>query len=131
MGGGLVQDDHIGSFEQEPGDRDPLLLSSREPVAAVADESIESVVERLHERQNMCLVEGVEQLGFGGVRLGVEEVGPYRVVEHVGVLGDNPDNMVHRVQSCLADIHAVDPDRTGSDVVKAWHQVADSRLACT
>ena len=54
VGSGLVQDDDIGCLEQQAGERDALLLAAREPVAAIADDGLEPVGQRLDERQDLC-----------------------------------------------------------------------------
>ena len=43
VGGGLVQDDEAGALEQQPGDREALLLAAGETVAAVADDGLEAL----------------------------------------------------------------------------------------
>ena len=43
MCGRLVEYDDPGSLEQQPRDRQPLPLATREPVAAVADHGVEPV----------------------------------------------------------------------------------------
>ena len=50
MGGGLVEDDDVRRLEEEAGEGDALLLAAREPVAAVADDGVEPVGQRLDER---------------------------------------------------------------------------------
>ena len=47
--GRLVEDDDARPLEQHPGDRQPLLLAARHPVAAVADHGVEAFGERRHE----------------------------------------------------------------------------------
>ena len=53
MGGGLVEDDDVGRLEQQPGDGDALLLPARQPVAAVTDQGVEPVGQRLHQGQDL------------------------------------------------------------------------------
>src|SRR6266516_174410 len=43
VGGGLVEHDDAGGLEQQPGDRQALLLAAGEAVAAVADDGVEPV----------------------------------------------------------------------------------------
>ena len=95
--GRLVEDDDVGRLEQQPGDRQPLLLAAGEPVAAVADDGVEPVGQRLHEVADLGGAQRLDQLGLGRVRAGVEQVGADRVVEHVRVLGDDADGVVQRL----------------------------------
>jgi hypothetical protein len=41
VGGRLVEQHHLRSREQEAGDREPLALAARQPVAALADHGVE------------------------------------------------------------------------------------------
>ena len=88
----LVEDDDVGRLEEQPGDRDPLLLAARQPVAAVADERVEAVRQGLDQGQDLRRPERLEQLGVGGIGPGVEQVRADRLVEQVGVLGDDADD---------------------------------------
>ena len=40
-----------GLGQQQPGDRQPLALAARQPVAALADDRVEPVGQRAHERR--------------------------------------------------------------------------------
>ena len=62
-------------------------------------------------------------------RVGVEQVRPDRVVEHVGVLGDVADDVLQRLERDVADVVAPDPDRASVDVVEPSHEVGDRGLA--
>ena len=129
VGGGLVEDHDGRRLEQQAGDREPLALAAGEAVAAVADDGVEPVGQRPHEVAHLGGVEGVPGLAVVGLRAGVEQVGPDRVVEHVGVLGDVADDVLQRLQRHVAHVLAADADHTGADVVEAGHQVGDRGLA--
>ena len=43
MRGGLVEHHDRGCLQQQPGQRDPLFLAARQPVAAVADDRVKPV----------------------------------------------------------------------------------------
>ncbi len=87
--GGLVEHDDVRRLEQETGQRDALLLAAGEAIAAVADERVETVRKGLDQWQDLGVAERLEQLGVGGVGLGVEQVRADRLVEEMRVLGDH------------------------------------------
>ena len=61
MGGRLVEDDDLGRLQQQARDGDALLLAAREAVAAVADDGVEAVRQRLDERQDLRRAQGVDR----------------------------------------------------------------------
>ncbi len=73
MGGGLVEDQDLGVLEDDPGDRDALLLSSRQPVSALADDR---VVTARHRGDHVVDVGscGSLQLLVGGLRTRIPEI---------------------------------------------------------
>ena len=91
VGGRLVEHDDVGRLQEQAGDGDALLLAAGEPVAAVADDGVEAVGERFDERQDVRGAQRLEELGVGGVGLGVAQVRAQRLVEEVRVLGDDAD----------------------------------------
>ena len=94
--GGLVEDHHPRPGEQQPGDREALALAAREPVAALAHHRVQAVGQRGEQLAEPGAAQGVDQLGVGGVRGGVAQVGRDRVVEQVPVLGDDADRAAQR-----------------------------------
>ena len=62
VGGRLVEHDDVRRLEQQPGDGDALLLAAGEPVAAVADDGVEAVGQRLDERQDLRAAQRLAQL---------------------------------------------------------------------
>ena len=97
-----------GFFSNEPRDREALLLAARHAVAALADDRVETVGQRLDEIEDARALECLAQIGFGrsGPREG--EVGADRVVEEVRVLRHQPDRGVHRLEGEVAHVVAVD-----------------------
>jgi len=71
---------------------------------------------------------GIDLLA-GRVRLGVEQVGPHRVMEHVGVLGDHADGVVHRGLACVTQVDAAQADDAARRVVEPGHEHAERGLA--
>ncbi len=86
MTGGFVEDHHRRVLQQQPGDGQTLLLTAAEPVAAVAHHRVVAVGEGGDGLVDARPAAGVVQLGDGGVRLGVAQVLPDRLVEQVGIL---------------------------------------------
>ena len=88
---GLVEDEDPRVLEQDPRDRDALLLAARELVAALADHRVvalgqldDPVVDGGGARRGL-------QLGVGRVRPGVAQVVADRGVEEVRLLGHEAD----------------------------------------
>ena len=129
MGGRLVEDDDVRRLQQHPGDGDALLLPAAQAVAAVADDGVETGGEGVDEAQDLGAAERLAQLLLGGGGTGEQEVGADGLVEEVRVLGDHADRRAHRVEGGVADVDAVEPDRTAAHVVEAGDEVADRRLA--
>src|SRR5271157_2375058 len=118
MSRGLVQDDYVRRLQQEPGEGYALFLAPREPVAAVADDRVEPVAERLYERQDLGPGDGFAELFGRGVRFRVEQVRPDRLVEQMGVLGDDADRVPKRGEGQVADVDSVQSDGTAAHVVE-------------
>ncbi len=69
--GGLVQHHHRRGLEQQPGQRDPLLLAAGQPVAAVAHDGVEPVGQHRDQVPDLRRPAGLDQLGLGGPGPGV------------------------------------------------------------
>ena len=91
MGGRLVEHDDRRVLQQQPGDRQALLLAAGQAVAAIADDGVETVGQLRDEVPDLRGTQRLDEFVVGGVGLGVEQVGPQGVVEQVGVLGDHAD----------------------------------------
>ena len=50
----LVEDDDVGRLEQQPGDRQALLLAATQPVAAVSDNGVEALGQVVDEVTDLC-----------------------------------------------------------------------------
>ncbi len=128
MGGGLVENHDRRLLEQQPRDRQPLLLTAGEPVATVPDDRVEAVGQRPHNGCNHGRLHRRPHLLLARLGTGVDEVRPDRVVEQMRILGDNAHGVAQRSQGDVADVMAADPDRPGPRVVHPGHQLADRRL---
>ena len=107
----LVEDHHGRILEQEPGDGHPLLLTAREAVAAVADDGVEAVGQGGDRVEDAGGAARLDELLHGRVRPGVAQVVADRVVEQVGVLGDDADRRPQRAQRQVAHVETVDAGR--------------------
>ena len=129
MRGGLVQDQEARVLQDHAGDGQPLLLAAAEPVAALAHHRVVAVGQPGDEVVDVGRPAGRLQLGLGGVGAGVEQVGPHRVVEQVGLLGHHADLLRQRLQGDVAQVVAVDGDAALGGVVEPGQQVGDGGLA--
>ena len=87
----LVEDHDRRVLEQQPGDRQALLLAARQAVAALADDGVVAVGERGDRVVDARRPARRDELVVGGVGLGVAQVVADRLVEQVRVLGDDAD----------------------------------------
>ena len=118
VAGGLVEDDDRRVLQQHPGDGQPLLLAARQAVAPLADDRVVALGQAGDHVVDLGGPAGRLQLGVGGVRPGVAEVGADRVVEQVRVLADHADGRAQAVLGEVAHVVAVDPHRPGGHVVE-------------
>lgn len=115
-GGGLVQQDDRGVFQERPGDRDPLPLAAGELGAVFADGRVVACGQFLRELIAVCSLGCGEHFGVGGAVLAEADVLHHRVVKqddvlkHHGVIGEK-HLRVHG-----GDIDAADLDRAAGDV---------------
>src|SRR5260221_68176 len=70
-----------------------------------------------------------QDLLLGGLGLPVGDVFADRADEEEDILLHDADALAQRLERELADIVSVDRDPTGGDVVEAWDEVHDRRLA--
>ena len=126
---GLVEDHDAWLGQQQAGDRQALPFTAGQSVAALADDRVEAVGERAHEVGQPGLLERGPQLGVGGVRRGVAQVGPDRVVEQVPVLGDDADRVADRLERQVAHVDAGQAHGARVGVVEPGHERGERRLA--
>ena len=128
---GLVEDHHRRVFEQQAGDGEPLLLAARQPVAALADDRVETLRQRGDHVPDLRVAAGRFHLRRRGVRPGVAQVLADRHVEEVRVLGNDADVGAQRVLGEVAHVVAVEPHGARGDVVEPWDERGDRALAGT
>src|SRR3954471_5090574 len=128
MSGGLVQHDDRRFLEEEPGDGEPLLLTTGHAIAAVADNGFQSVGERPDQLADVGRLDGRPQLDVGRLGPRVRQVPADAVVGEVAILGHNADYVAHRLQRHVAHVFAADPHRAALDVVHPRHELRDGGL---
>ena len=131
MRGGLVQDDDAGRLEQQPGQRDPLLLAAGEPVPAVADDGVQALRAATATRSQICASRSAAlQVGLGGLRPRVQRGSPGSC-RGTGAPPGVTTPTVSCTDSSVASpqVDAADPDRAGGRVVQPRHEAGDRRLA--
>ncbi len=127
--GRFVQQQDRRIAQHGAGDGDALALAARQFQAAFADARIVAV-RQLHDefvrRRVLRRTLDIRSAGAGSAQRDI--VGD-AFVEQDGVLGHQSDIPAKRSQRDVADVVAVDFDRSGIDVVKAQQQVEECRLA--
>ena len=86
MAGGFVEHHDARVLQQQPCDRQPLLLAAAEPVAALTDDRVVAVGERSDRVVDPSGLRRVDELLVGGLGIGVTQVVADRLVEQVRVL---------------------------------------------
>ena len=76
-----------------------------------------------------CSLGGRLDLLVGRVRLGEAQVLPYRLVEEIRLLRDDPDEVGQRLEAQVADVDAGDRDAPAADVVQTGREVAERGLS--
>jgi len=126
--GRLVQHDHRRGLEQQPGQGQALFLPAGEPVAPVSRDRVQPARQRRDQLPDPGRLAGLDQLLFGRRRPRVQQVGPDRVVEQVGVLRHDSDHRPQRLQRQVADVVPADPHHPAHRVIQPRDQVGDRRL---
>ena len=104
-----IEDPRVG--EDRAGDRDPLALAARERQAALADQRVVAVGERLDELVGLRELGRPLDLLARGVGARVGDVVVDRGREQERIVGDDRDRAPQASQVDRADVGAVDPDR--------------------
>src|SRR6266550_7390456 len=93
--------------KQRAGDREPLLLTARNLDAPLADKRIETFVGSSPEGVRRRLVEDVEALLIGGVRVHEFQILANRSREELRILGDETDTLAQPVEIDLGAIYSI------------------------
>src|SRR3954470_10759033 len=128
-GRGLVEDEYARVLEQDPRERDPLLLATRQLVPALADDRVvglgeigDAVVDGRHAR-------GLLELIVGRIRFGIAQVLANRSVKQERLLGHEADNLAERGKRDVTHVITVDLDGAIVDVVEPRQEIGRRRLA--
>ena len=125
---GVVQDQHVRVGQQRPGERDALPLAAGQGQALLADDAVEALGQVVDEVRRR-LLEHAPQVFLGGLRPGVEQVGPHGVGEQEGIVGGEQHAAAQVVEPQLTDVDTTDPDGTRGHVVEAGEEATDGRGA--
>ena len=87
-GGGLVEQQQRGIFQQGAGDGEPLFFAAGEAAAALAGDGVEAVGTGADEVGGVGGFEGGPDFLVGGVVFGEQEIFAQRGVEEEAFLGD-------------------------------------------
>ncbi|KAF5044795.1 hypothetical protein DSECCO2_487940 [anaerobic digester metagenome] len=128
-GGRLVEDQQAGTAQEGPGDRDPLLLASRQFQAAFADVRVDALGRPSQEVIARRPVERVQHLLVGRVLLDKEKVLPDGAREEQGVLRDQADLPADRIVPHLRRGLAVVVDLPAEGGVQPHHEFHQRRLS--
>ena len=107
VAGGLVENHHRRVLEEQAGDREALLLASRQAVPAFADNGVETGGQPVDHVEYLRCPAGVAQLLVGGVGPAVPQVLAHGRVKHVRVLGDDPHRGAHAIEAQVAHVVTV------------------------
>ena len=125
----LVEDEYRRIAQNRPRDRDPLLLSPREAVTALTDDGLIAFGQRCNHMVDARRLGGPLDLLVGCIRLGEPQVLAHRLVEEVGLLRDDTDQVGERLKAQIADVHTADRDPSSAGLVEPRGQIAERRLA--
>src|SRR5262249_20112014 len=123
------QDDDPRVTQDDPGDRQPLLLAAGQPVTALSDDRVVTVGQGADEVVQMRRRSGMDKVRIAGVRARIAQVGGDRSVEQEGVLEHHAQLAGQRGAGDLAQVGAVEQDPAVLRVVKAGDQAGDRGLA--
>ena len=127
-GGGLVEDDDAHVADQQPGERDQLLLAGRQGGAARAEQGVEPVGQPGDPVGQPELVDrGLDV----GARDAVEErdVLGQGAGQDLGALGDHADGATQQLEVEVEHVDAAEQHRAGLGLDRAREQRGQRRLA--
>ena len=124
--GGLIQNQDGGILQESPCDRHPLALTSGEAGSAFAHWGLQTLGEALHEFGECRKFHRLVQLGLGGFWFGNEDVFPERVVEEIGVLGNQRDLGAQVIQPKIPQIASSQRDGPFMGIPEPHQQLGQS-----
>ena len=127
--GRLVEDEDRRVLEERPRDPDALLLTARELQPAFADRGLVTLGQREDEIVDLRRPRSTLDLGSRGLGASVGDVVEHRVVEEHGILRDDADLGVEARLRDVAQVLAIDPDRTAGHVVEPEEEPPDGGFA--
>ena len=127
--GGVVEHQDRRVDQQRAGDRDPLALAARQRVAALADDGVVALRQRVDELVGAGGASRRPDLLERRVGAPVGDVVADRGREQERLVEHDADLGAQAVEREVAHVVAVDLDRAAGDVVEARQQPRDRRLA--
>ena len=127
----LIEDHDRRILQQHAGNGEPLLLATRQSVAALADNGVVPLGEFGDHVMDACCFACGDQFVVGCVGSGVPKVVTDLLVEEMWILADNTDRLAQRVLGDRPNIETVDRDCPRGDVVEAGHERRHGGLAGT
>ena len=127
-GQSLVENKDRRVAQQRPRDRKPLALSTREPQAALADESGVALRQRGDEVVRIGGARRRGDLRRRRIRLAEPQIVLDRAVEQIRVLPHHGDLIARRVRIERGEVGTADAHAAGLRIVKPQQQRRDGRL---
>ena len=128
-GGGLIQNEDGGIFQEDAGDGHPLLLSAGQEGAPLAHIGLEALGHGHDVVINFRLLRGLHDLLLGGVGSAVADILKNGVGEEEHILLDDADVPVEGALGHIPHIKPVDADGARPHIVKAGDELAQGGLA--
>ena len=128
-GGRLVEDQHPGIGQKRPCKGDELSLTGGEPASAFVYFRVISVFHFHDEIMRTNCFGSPDDVFVGGGAVAIADIVHDRSGENKAVLHHNAHLRAKGVDRHLGDIHIVDQDRAGVDIVEPADQIYDGGLA--
>ena len=128
-GGGFIEDEDGGIFEESAGDGDALFFADAEFDAAFTDDRAEAFGEAIDEFAGIGGGEGGEELVVGGEGFTEEEIFADGAIEEEAFLGDHPDGGAEGIFGEGAEGALIDEDFAVIEFVEAGEEVNEGGFA--
>ena len=106
-----------------------LLFAATEPITPLPHNAVVPFRQANDKVMDIGRPTGRFQLGIGGVGPSIEQIGPNRVVEEIGLLGYHANLTGQRFESDITQVMVIDGDPAGCWIIETWQQVGNRRLA--
>ena len=127
--GGFVQNEDGRVLQEDPRDRNALLLTARELDAPLTHIGIEAVLQGADKALCARQTGRLDNFLPGRAGFAVGDVIRHRTAEQVDVLLDDADVLPQALEGDVLDVLPVDEDTASRHLVEAGDEVAERRLA--